>query len=59
VEIRSSDYEKNELDKLAPEILTAIRNKKRLLKLGTPYQFQNFSFCSGLNEREMDTVSRD
>jgi hypothetical protein len=33
LEIRSSDYEENDLDKLAPEILTAIQNKKRLLKL--------------------------
>jgi len=32
VEIKSSDYEKSDLDKLAPEILTAVRNKKRLLK---------------------------
>jgi hypothetical protein len=46
VEIQSSDYEKSELDNLVPEILTAVRNKKRLLKLGTPYQFPNFSFFS-------------
>ena len=32
-EIRSSEIEEKELSKLAPEILTAIRNKKRLLKL--------------------------
>ncbi len=32
VEIKSSDYEKSDLDKLTPEILTAVRNKKRLLK---------------------------
>lgn len=33
LEIRSSDYQEKELDKLAPEMLTAIQNKKRLLKL--------------------------
>jgi hypothetical protein len=33
VEIKSSDYEKNDLNKLTPEILSAVRNKKRLLKL--------------------------
>lgn len=33
LEVLSSDYEENDLDKLAPEILTAIRNKKRLLRL--------------------------
>jgi len=33
LEIRSSDYEAKDLDKLAPDILTAIQNKKRLLKL--------------------------
>jgi hypothetical protein len=34
VEIQSSDYEEKEIARLVPEILTAIRNKKRLLKLG-------------------------
>jgi hypothetical protein len=33
LEIQSSDYEENDLNRLAPEILTAIQNKKRLLKL--------------------------
>ena len=42
VEIQSSDYEEKEIAELVPEILTAIRNKKRLLKLGTVYQFP---FC--------------
>lgn len=37
LEIKSSDYEDKELSRLAPEILTAIRNKKRLLKSGTPH----------------------
>jgi hypothetical protein len=32
-EIRSSDYKHQELEKLAPEILTAIQSKKRLLKV--------------------------
>jgi hypothetical protein len=36
VEIQSSDYEKKDLDKLTPEILTAVRNKKRLLKMQPP-----------------------
>jgi len=35
VEIQSSDYEEKEIAELVPEILTAVRNKKRLLKLGT------------------------
>jgi hypothetical protein len=35
VEIQSSDYEDKEIAELVPEILTAVRNKKRLLKLGT------------------------
>jgi hypothetical protein len=43
LEVRSSDYREDDLDKLAPEILKAIRNKKKLLKLGTIYQFPNFS----------------
>lgn len=33
VEIRSSDYPEDEIARLAPEILTAVRNKKRLLNL--------------------------
>jgi hypothetical protein len=33
VEIQSCDYQEKELDKLAPEMLKAIKNKKRLLKL--------------------------
>jgi len=33
LEIRSSDYQEKDLDQLAPEMLTAIQNKKRLLKL--------------------------
>ena len=33
VEIQSSDYEEKDLDKLAPRMLTAIQDKKRLLKL--------------------------
>jgi len=33
MEVQSSDYEEKDLAKLAPEILTAIQNKKRLLKL--------------------------
>ncbi|MFZ2055459.1 MAG: hypothetical protein WAU81_14820 [Candidatus Aminicenantales bacterium] len=37
VEIQSSDYKEEEIAELVPEILTAIRNKKRLLKLGTVY----------------------
>jgi hypothetical protein len=32
-EIRKSDYEDKDLDKLAPEMLTAIQNKKGLLKV--------------------------
>lgn len=32
VEIQSSDYEKDDLERLVPDILTAVRNKKRLLK---------------------------
>ena len=35
VEIQSSDYDKPALERLVPDILTAVRNKKRLLKLGT------------------------
>ncbi len=35
VEIPSSDYDEKEIVRLAPEILTAILNKKRLLKIGT------------------------
>jgi len=38
VEIQSSDYEKDALDSLVPDILTAVRNKKRLLKLGESNQ---------------------
>ena len=56
LEIQSSDYEEKDLAKLAPEILTAIQNKKRLLKLGTPYQFPNFSRP---NKTEIDMVSRN
>ncbi|HUU37084.1 MAG TPA: hypothetical protein VMW46_02630 [Candidatus Desulfaltia sp.] len=37
VEIQSSDYKEEDIAELVPEILTAIRNKKRLLKLGTVY----------------------
>jgi hypothetical protein len=33
LEIQSSDYEEKDLAELVPEILTAIQNKKRLLKL--------------------------
>jgi len=33
VEIQSSDYDKPALERLVPDILTAVRNKKRLLKL--------------------------
>lgn len=33
VEIQSSDYKDKDLDKLAPEMLTAIQSKKRLLKV--------------------------
>ncbi len=40
--VQRSDYEEKDLTALVPEILTAIQNKKRLLKLGTPYQFPNF-----------------
>jgi len=32
LEVLSSDYDEKEIAKLAPEILTAIQNKKRLLK---------------------------
>jgi hypothetical protein len=35
LEIQSSDYTEKEIAELVPEILTAIRNKKRLLKLGS------------------------
>jgi hypothetical protein len=35
VEIQSSDYTEKEIAALAPEILTAVLNKKRLLKSGT------------------------
>ena len=45
VEILSSDYGNEVLDRLVPDILAAIRNKKRLLKLGTPYPFPNSHFC--------------
>jgi len=34
VKILSSDYENELLERLVPDILTAVRNKKRLLKLG-------------------------
>ena len=55
VEIQSSAYEKDALDSLVPEILTAIRNKKRLLKVGTVYPFP---ICSSgkiprISEKEM------
>jgi hypothetical protein len=33
LEVQSSDYEEKDLAELVPEILTAIQNKKRLLKL--------------------------
>jgi hypothetical protein len=33
LEIQSSDYEEKEIAKLVPEILTSVRNKKRLLRL--------------------------
>lgn len=33
VEIQSADYEEEEIAALVPDILTAIRNKKRLLKI--------------------------
>lgn len=36
LEIQSSDYVDRELAKLAPDILQAIQNKKRLLKLRSP-----------------------
>jgi len=57
LKVLSSDYEEKDLAKLAPEILKAILNKKRLLKLGTPYQFPNFSFLSRLNNTEIDILS--
>lgn len=44
LEVQSSDYQEKDLAELVPEILTAIQNKKKLLKLGTAYQFPNFSF---------------
>ena len=34
LEVKSSDYQEKDLAKLAPEILKAIQNKKRLLKSG-------------------------
>jgi len=43
LEIQVSAYDENELEELAPEILTAIQNKKRLLKLGTAYQFPYYA----------------
>ncbi len=43
VEVRSDDYEEKEIASLVPDILTAIRNKKRLLKLGTPYTVTSIS----------------
>jgi hypothetical protein len=55
VEIRSSDYEKKDLDKLAPEILTAVRNKKRLLKMRTP---DLYGFFPVLNAPETDRIFR-
>jgi hypothetical protein len=42
VEIQSSDYKEKEIAGLVPEILTAVRNKKRLLKLVTVYSFPYF-----------------
>ena len=42
VKIRSSDYPEKEIAQLAPEILTAVRNKKRLLKLITEYRVPFF-----------------
>lgn len=33
LEVQSSDYQEKEIAELAPEILTAVQNKKRLLKL--------------------------
>ncbi|MBN2408272.1 MAG: hypothetical protein JXE07_00925 [Candidatus Aminicenantes bacterium] len=42
VEIRSSDDPEEEIARLAPDILTAVRNKKRLLKLMTEYRVPFF-----------------
>jgi len=59
LEVQSSDYEEKDLAALVPEILTAIQNKKKLLNLGTAYQFPNFSFLYRLNKWEFDMVSRN
>ena len=45
VETRSADYEEEEIATLVPDILTAIRNKKRLLKIGTAYAVTNINLC--------------
>jgi hypothetical protein len=58
VEVRSSDYEEKDLARLAPEILKAIVNKKRLL-LGTPYQFPIYSIDRRTRNSEIDMVSRN
>jgi hypothetical protein len=59
LEVQSSDYGEKDLAELVPEILTAIQNKKKLLNLGTAYQFPNFSFLYRLNKWEFDMVSRN
>ena len=59
LEVQSSDYGEKDLAKLVPEILTAIQNKKKLLNLGTAYQFPNFPFFDQLNKSEIDMVSRN
>ena len=40
LEVQSSDYQENDLAKLAPEILMAVRNKKRLLNWGQHINFR-------------------
>jgi len=59
LEVQSSDYGEKDLAELVPEILTAIQNKKKLLNLGTAYQFPNFPFFDQLNKSEIDMVSRN
>jgi hypothetical protein len=46
VEIQNSDYQEKEIAELVPEILTAIRNKKRLLKSGTADQIPDGAVCA-------------
>ena len=46
VETQSADYEEEEIAALVPDILTAIRNKKRLLKiLGDRMYCHQFNLC--------------